>query len=117
VTLGVESAMSAVPIGGANWLRLGRVEEIGLGQGRCFKIGGMQIAVFRPRVGELRAIGAVCPHRAGPLAQGIVGRDTVICPFHGYKFSLFDGRGLDNDFSVASYRLEVRNGEIFVELQ
>jgi nitrite reductase (NADH) small subunit len=117
VTLGVESAMAAVSIGGAKWLRLGRVEEIGLGQGRCFNVGDTQIALFRPRGGELRAIGAVCPHRAGPLAQGIVGRDTVICPFHGYKFALADGRGLDNDLSVTSYRIEVRGGEIFVELR
>jgi nitrite reductase (NADH) small subunit len=117
VTLGVESAIPAVSVGGANWLRLGRVEEIGLGQGRCFKVGNVQIAVFRPRGGELRAIGAVCPHRAGPLAQGIVGRDTVICPLHGYRFSLMDGRGLDNGLSVASYRVHVRDDEIFVELQ
>lgn len=117
MTLGVETAMSAVSIGGARWLRVGRVEDISLGQGRCFKVGDLQIAVFRPRGGELRAIGAVCPHRAGPLAQGVVGRDTVICPFHGYKFSLLDGRGIDNDFSVASYRVEVRDGEIFAELQ
>jgi nitrite reductase (NADH) small subunit len=116
VTLGVESAVSAVSIGGARWLRLGRVEEIALGQGRCFKIGEIQIAVFRPRAGEMRAIGATCPHRAGPLAQGIVGRDIVICPFHGFKFSLANGRGLDNDLSVASYRVEVRGGDIFVEL-
>jgi nitrite reductase (NADH) small subunit len=116
VTLGAEPATFALSIGGAKWLRIGRVEEIGLGQGRCFKVGDIQIAVFRPRGGELRAIGAVCPHRGGPLAQGIVGRDIVICPFHGYKFSLADGRGLDNDFSVASYRVEARGGEIFVEL-
>jgi nitrite reductase (NADH) small subunit len=116
VTLGVESAMSGVSIGGAKWLRIGRVEEIGLGQGRCFKVGDVQIAVFRPRVGEWRAIGAVCPHRAGPLAQGVIGRDIVICPYHGFKFSLVDGRGLDNELSVASYRLEVRGSEIFVEL-
>ena len=117
MTLAGKPAISAVSVGGANWLRLARVEEVGLGQGRCFKVGCIQIAVFRPRDGELRAIGAVCPHRAGPLAQGIVGRDSVICPFHGYKFSLSDGRGLDNDLSVASYRVHVRDDEIFVELR
>ncbi len=117
MTLGMEAGMSAVTIGRAHWLRLGRVKDVGLGQGRCFKVGDTQIAVFRPREAGLRATGAVCPHRAGPLAQGIVGRDTVICPFHGYRFSLVDGRGLDNDFSVASYRVEVRDGEIFVELR
>jgi nitrite reductase (NADH) small subunit len=117
VTLVVESVVSAGSVAGPNWLRVGRIEEIGLGQGRCFKIGERQIAVFRPRGGELRAIGAVCPHRAGPLAQGVVGRDIVICPFHGFKFSLVDGHGLDNDFSIASYRVEVRGSEIFVELR
>ena len=70
MTLSVVSAMSAVALSGAHWLRLGRVEEIGVGQGRCFKVDDIQIAVFRPCGSELRAISAVCPHRAGRLAQG-----------------------------------------------
>lgn len=102
--------------GTTTWVLVGSVEQIGLGQGRCFLIGGRKVALFRLRNGEVHALDAACPHRAGPLAEGVVGHDTVICPFHGYKFSLADGRGLDNDFAVSSYPAEVRDRMIFLRL-
>ena len=98
----------------APWVLVGSVDQIGLGQGRCFLIGARKVALFRLRNGKVYALDAVCPHRAGPLAEGVIGHDTVICPFHGYKFSLADGRGLDNDFAVSSYPAEVRDGMIFL---
>ena len=98
------------------WVLVGSVDQIGLGQGRCFLIGARKLALFRLRNGEVYVLDALCPHRAGPLAEGVIGHETVICPFHGYKFSLADGRGLDNDFAVGSYPAEVRNGMIFLRL-
>ncbi len=98
------------------WIAVGSIEQIALGQGRCFLIGARQIAIFRLRSGEVYALDAVCPHRGGPLAEGLVGRDTVVCPLHALKFSLKDGRGLDNDFTVRSYPVEMRDGNLFVGL-
>ncbi|MGH7933362.1 MAG: Rieske (2Fe-2S) protein [Candidatus Binataceae bacterium] len=94
----------------------GSVAQIGLGQGCCFLIGTRKIALFRLRNGKLFALDAICPHRGGPLAEGVVGCETVICPLHGYKFSLTDGRGLDSDFSVRTYATEIRNGYVYVRL-
>ncbi len=95
---------------------VGSLDQIGLGQGRCFVIGTRKVAVFRLRNGEVCALDACCPHRAGPLAEGIIGGGIVICPLHGYKFSLADGRGLDNDLAVSSYQAEVHEGMIFLRL-
>src|SRR5579883_1171125 len=78
------------------WIAVGSIEQIALGQGRCFLIGARQIAIFRLRSGEVYALDAVCPHRGGPLAEGLVGRDT--------------------DFTVRSYPVEMRDGNLFVGL-
>ena len=75
-----------------------------------------KIALFRLRDGRLFALDAVCPHRGGPLAEGVVGRETVICPLHGYKFSLMDGRGLDSDLDVRTYAAEIRDGRVCLRL-
>jgi nitrite reductase (NADH) small subunit len=98
----------------AAWAPVASVDQIGLGQGRCFMAGARKIALFRLRNGKVYALDAVCPHRGGPLADGVVGHETVVCPFHGYKFSLIDGRGLDNDFTVGSYPAEIRDGILYL---
>ncbi len=99
-----------------NWVLVAGVDQVALGQGRCFLVGTRKIAIFRLRNGEVYALDAVCPHREGPLADGVVGHNTVVCPFHGYKFSLTDGRGLDNDLAVGSYPVELRGLMLYVRL-
>lgn len=70
---------------------VGTVDEIPMGQGRTFAIDGEQIAVYRMRDGSLRALGAVCPHRGGPLADGLTDDDSVVCPLHGRTYNLASG--------------------------
>ena len=76
---------------------LGSVEQIPVGEGRRFEIGGRGIAVFRSRKGRLFATQAECTHRAGPLADGLIGGDALICPLHNFKFNLETGEPLGND--------------------
>ena len=54
-------------------INLGCVAAIPLGQGRCYVVGGQEIAVFRQRDGQLFAAENRCPHRQGPLSEGIIG--------------------------------------------
>jgi nitrite reductase (NADH) small subunit len=58
------------------------------GEGRTFSVGTERIAVFRTRNGDVFAVQALCPHKGGPLADGLVGGTTLICPLHGWKFDL-----------------------------
>lgn len=99
-----------------SWVSVGNVDQIGMGQGDCFLIGTRKIALFRLRNNRVYALEAVCPHRGGPLADGIIGRETVIRPLHGYKFSLTDGHDLESDFSIGTYATEIRNGRVYVSL-
>ena len=76
---------------------LGGAEQIPLGEGRRFQVDGIGVAVFRSRQGEVYATQAECPHRAGPLADGLIGGDALICPLHNFRFSLATGEPLGND--------------------
>jgi nitrite reductase (NADH) small subunit len=71
---------------------LGSVAGIPLGQGKVFEVRGISIAVFRARDGSVFATQAECPHRQGPLADGILGQRTLICPLHGCGFDVTSGR-------------------------
>jgi len=63
-----------------------------MGQGKVFDVDGLAIAVFRGRDGSVFATQADCPHRGGPLADGILGQRTLICPLHGCGFDVNSGR-------------------------
>ncbi len=101
--------------------RLGPVDRIPLGEGRAFLVGDEPVAVFRPRSGGLHALRAICPHRGGPLADGLVGRDTgggevVMCPLHNHQFSLVDGSCATGADDVAAYTATEEDGELVVRL-
>lgn len=82
--------MTAGPSNGITHV-LGPVAQIPLGEGRAFGVDGEQVAVFRLRDGTLRALSAVCPHRGGPIADGTIDRQVVVCPLHQHAFELETG--------------------------
>ena len=103
--------MSAAPmsLNGTVHYDLGPIERIPPGEGQTFLVGGREIAVFRTRAAdEVYATQARCPHKAGLLADGIVGDGKVICPLHSYKFDLATGTSLGNVCqSLKTYHTEI----------
>jgi nitrite reductase (NADH) small subunit len=71
---------------------LGPVARIPLGEGRLFEAGTTLIAIFRARDGRVYATEPWCPHKGGPLIDGIVAAGKVVCPLHGYTFDLATGK-------------------------
>ena len=82
---------------------LGLLQDIPPGEGRAYEVAGMRIAVFHTRTGGLYAVQAECPHRQGPLADGIVGGTTLVCPLHSWKFDLTTGHAIDGKWAVETY--------------
>jgi len=75
------------------------------------------MAVFHTRAGEVFAVQADCPHRAGPLADGLTGGTTVLCPLHERAFDLRTGAGIGHDDCVAVYPARLRDdGTVLIEL-
>ena len=95
-----------------NRLNLGPVERIALGHAQCFVVGQEEIAVFRSREGKFFAIANQCPHRRGPLSEGVFGDGKVICPLHGHKFDLATGKGSDGGECVKIFHVWEEQGEI-----
>jgi nitrite reductase (NADH) small subunit len=78
---------------------IGKVTEIPQGEGRAFLVAGERIAVFHTRSGHVFATQAECPHLRGPLADGLVGGATVICPLHERSYDLRTGAGMNGECS------------------
>jgi len=92
-------------------ISLGPVDEIPVGEGRAFAVDGRQIAVFRLRDGSVRAVDALCPHRGGPLSDGIADGRVVICPLHSYTYDLVTGAEVANGgAAVRAYPVYVDDG-------
>jgi nitrite reductase (NADH) small subunit len=101
----------------ATEVTLGHVQAIPPGEGRVFEIGARRLAVFRSRAGLVFATQADCPHRGGPLADGLVGGHTLICPLHSLKFDLTTGRSADGTCTLRTYPTRLSDTEqIVVEL-
>lgn len=98
-------------------VNLGSIDFIPLGEGRAYKVGEVAITVFRQRDGQLFATQSQCPHRQGPLADGIVGAGTVICPFHGWKFDLATGSCVTEGVTLRTYPVYELDGRIIIECE
>jgi len=95
--------------------RIGRVGDVPLLEGRSVTVAGRRIAVFRTDQGH-HAIDATCPHRQGPLADGLVADSCVTCPLHGWRFDLRSGAALGNHPGVAVHEVVERDGELWLRL-
>jgi nitrite reductase (NADH) small subunit len=93
-----------------------RVDDVPPGEGRALTIEGRRVAIFRSAAGWF-ALDAVCPHRGGPLEDGIVCDRAVICPLHDRRYDLRTGAALSaGQAGVAAHAVEIRGDRVFVAL-
>ena len=95
-------------------VNLGSSSRIPVGQGRCYVVGAEEIAVFRQRDGRLFAAQNRCPHRQGPLSEGVMGGGHVICPLHAHRFNLENGAGSEPGECLKVHRVKDFDGEILL---
>ncbi len=98
---------------------LGPVARIPLGEGRLFETGNTLIAIFRARDGRVYATEPWCPHKGGPLIDGIVAAGKVVCPLHGYTFDLASGKPAHNECrAIRTYPVKLtEEDEVLVTLR
>lgn len=98
------------------WVDIGAIDSIPIHGARVVKTAHGCIAVFRISASEARAIDDACPHKAGPLSQGIVHGASVTCPLHNWVISLETGKALGADVGeVKTYALKVEGGRILMD--
>lgn len=102
----------------ARWIRVAPADSIPLREGRAAAIGERQIALFNLG-GRFLAIDNRCPHRGGPLADGIVASGAVVCPLHAWKVCLENGavtRPADAGSCIRTYPTKVESDIVWVEM-
>ena len=94
----------------------GTLEEVE-GMGTLAEVEGRRIALFNLD-GEIFAIDDTCTHDGGPLSEGPIQGDEVVCPWCGSRFSVVSGeaRGLPAMENVASYKVRVTDDDVEVEV-
>lgn len=99
------------------FVRVAGVHDIAVGYGTLVEHHGFTLAVFNAGGGRFYAFGAVCPHEDGPLADGWIEGEAVVCPWHGFDYDLQSGRCLvDNDLAIPVYPVRVVGGTVEVDL-
>lgn len=100
-----------------NWLDLCEVGEIPSQGSRIVKTPSGCLALFKTAGGEVFALNDKCPHKQGPLSQGIVHDKFVTCPLHAWVFSLETGEAQGADEGrVATFPTRIVNGRVEISL-
>ncbi len=101
----------------ARYVRVGTASDVPAGRAEVFDVEDRKIAVFRLGDG-FYAIEDICTHDGGPLAEGEIEEDQVICPRHGARFNIKTGAALTLPAvtPVESYPVRVEGNELFIGL-
>ena len=100
------------------WVRVTFCDSIPLREGRAVTLGGREIAIFN--LGDrFIATDNRCPHQGGPLSDGFVAGDAIVCPLHAWKVQLATGtveRPMGQHDCVTTYPARVENGVVLLDL-
>jgi nitrite reductase (NADH) small subunit len=100
-----------------SWVDVGPLAGLPERGARVVRIGALDIAVFRTGAGEVFALKDRCPHRGGPLSQGIVHGARVTCPLHDWVIDLASGHAVGADQGcTATFAARVVAGRVSIEV-
>ena len=100
-----------------SWINIGNFDEVPKQGARVVETAFGDIAIFRTKDDEVFAVRDKCPHKGGPLSQGIVSGKRVSCPLHDWKIQLDSGLAVAPDEGcVATFQVKVVDGEILLLL-
>jgi nitrite reductase (NADH) small subunit len=99
-----------------SWIDIGHIEDVPLRGARLVKTRAGCVAIFRTAEAEVFAASNTCPHKSGPLSEGIVHGQSVTCPLHNWVFDLNTGaaQGAD-DGQIATYPVRIEDGRILLD--
>ena len=102
----------------SQWKQICRVEDIPvLGSRRVARPGACDVAVFRNGDDKVFALLDRCPHKGGPLSQGIVFGESVACPLHNWTIGLADGCAKQPDEGCTpKFSVKVEDGAVFLNV-
>src|SRR6187399_2226029 len=100
-----------------NPVRVCALDELPIGLGRAFSVAGRVIAIFRTRKGKIFAVDNRCPHKNGPLAEGMLAGDAIVCPLHAFRYEMPGGEcDQPGACAVQTHPTELRDHDVYVTL-
>jgi nitrite reductase (NADH) small subunit len=100
----------------SQWWRICALSDIPPLGARTVRVAGTAIAVFRTADDRIFALRDRCPHKGGPLSQGIVHGEQVTCPLHGWVIGLRDGAAEAPDTGCAArFDVRVTDGDVWLD--
>ncbi len=101
----------------SDWTKVVALHDIPKLGSRLVRSAKGEIAIFRTEDDRVFALHNSCPHKGGPLSQGIVYGDKVACPLHNWRISLVDGQAEEPDEGhTACFAVKVEDGEVYLEI-
>jgi nitrite reductase (NADH) small subunit len=102
----------------SDFVKIADTNELpGVGEAREFECDSQTICVANVE-GSYSAVGNICPHRGGPLGQGIVEGEKIVCPWHGWEFDLATGNNFYTpNLSVSSFELKVDGESVYARIR
>jgi nitrite reductase (NADH) small subunit len=101
-----------------NWTDILALEDIPRLGSRIVRTDTMDVAVFRTADDRVFALRDACPHKGGPLSQGIVHGTSVTCPLHNWKIDLNSGEALPPDEGCTNvFETRVENGRVLLAVK
>ena len=103
----------------SEWKAICRIEDIPvLGSRRVARARGLDVAIFRTASDDVFALLDRCPHKGGPLSQGIVFGQHVACPLHNWTIGLCDGQAAAPDEGCTpGFRVKVEQGNVYLDAE
>ncbi len=98
------------------WIDACAIEDIPIRGSRIIKTSQKCIAIFRTIDNDVFALDDQCPHKKGPLSQGIVHGKSVTCPLHNWVFSLETGQAQGEDGIARTRKIKVTDGRVHILL-
>ena len=100
-----------------SWLEVGALAGLPERGARVVRVGDLEIAVFRTGAGQVFALRDRCPHRGGPLSQGIVHGERVTCPLHDWVIDLKTGHAVGADAGCTlAFATRVADGRVAIDV-
>ena len=101
-----------------DWIDIGPVTDIPRLGARTVRTANGDIAIFRTAADEVFAVNDRCPHKDGPLSQGIVHGKTVTCPLHNWKIALDTGAAAAPDEGcTGTHPVRLEDGRVYLQLE
>ncbi|MCG6970017.1 MAG: nitrite reductase small subunit NirD [Gammaproteobacteria bacterium] len=101
-----------------DWIEVGSIDDIPILGSRVITTHLGDIAVFRNAKDEIFALNDRCPHKGGPLSQGLVHGRSVTCPLHNWVLGLENGQALAPDEGcTTAYPVKLHDNMVFISLQ